>query len=85
MSRITSEAKKERIKHSLKDARAKRLNQSCKFFEFKLSKRSFNRKTREHLALVFLQAKLFVNYAIAQLNIFEMDTRKTPDLPTSVL
>ncbi len=57
MVRLTSEAKKEQIKQSLKATRAKRACQSCKVFEFKLSKRDFNRKTREHLVLVFLQAK----------------------------
>ena len=57
MARVASEAKKEQIKQSLKATRARRENQSCKVFEFKLSKQAFNRKTREHLALVFLQAK----------------------------
>ena len=59
----------------LKATRAKRQNQSCKVFEFKLSKRAFNRKTREHFKLVFLQAKWFVNYVIAQANVFEVETR----------
>ena len=75
MTRVASEAKKEQIKQSLKATRARRKKQSCKVFEFKLSKGSFNRKTREHLALVFLQAKWFVNYVIAQPNVFEVDTR----------
>jgi putative transposase len=75
MARVTSEAKKEQIKESLKATRAKRAEQSCKVFKFKLSKRAFNRKTREHLALVFLQAKWFVNFALAQKNLFEVDTR----------
>jgi len=75
MARVGSQAKKEQIKQSLKATRAKRQNQSCKVYEFKLSKRAFNRKTREYLTLVFLQAKWFVNYAIAQANIFEVDTR----------
>lgn len=75
MARVTSEAKKEQIKQSLKATRAKRAEQTCKVFEFKLSKQAFSRNTREHLILLFLQAKWFVNYALAQPNLFEVDTR----------
>ncbi len=75
MSRTTSAAKKHQIKESLKATRAKRAKQSCKVFEFKLSKGAFSRKTHEYFVLLFLQAKWFVNYALAQPNLFEVDSR----------
>ncbi len=83
MARVASEAKKEQIKQSLKATRARRKNQSCKVFEFKLSKQAFSRKTREHFTSVFLQAKWFVNYVLAQPNVFEVDT-KVRSVPVKV-
>ncbi len=75
MSRTTSDAKKQQIKASLKATRARRQTQTCQVFEFKLSKRSFTQKTREHFNRLFLEAKWFVNHALAQPNLFQVDTR----------
>ncbi len=67
------QSKNEIIKASLKSTKEKRKNQTCRVYEVKRDKSHLNSKSREHLHVMFLEAKWLYNHILSQDNIFDMD------------
>ena len=51
---------------SILATRLKRKSQTCKVFELKVDQSKLSQKSRKHLELLFLEAKWFYNYCLAQ-------------------
>ena len=58
-------AKSKAIGETLKATKAKRKTQICKVREMKVIKNKLSKEQAEHLRLLFLEAKWFYNYMLA--------------------
>ncbi len=67
--------KSERIKQSLKETRERRKSQVCKVYKLKVDRSHLSKNKREHLKMLFLEAKWLTNHLIALEDgkIFEYD------------
>lgn len=65
MNQETRLAKSKAIAETLKATKAKRKTQVCKVREMKIIKNKLSKEQAEHLRLLFLEAKWFYNYMLA--------------------
>lgn len=65
MDKETRLAKNKAIGETLKATKAKRKTQICKVREMKVIKNKLSKEQAEHLRLLFLEAKWFYNYMLA--------------------
>ena len=61
---MCSEDKKSRIKASMQNTRARRLNQICKVFECKIVEKHLNKRQRKELQMLFVEGKWFYNHIL---------------------
>ena len=59
-----------KIKATLKATKEKRVGQSCKVFELKIDVSHLNKKSKEDLKRVFLEAKWLYNFALSSEDVF---------------
>jgi putative transposase len=67
--------KNDAIRDTLNRTKERRRTQTCKQYELKIDTSHLNDKTHEHLHRLFLEAKWFYNYVLANGNVFEADYR----------
>ena len=65
--------KNETIKATLKATKERRQSQTCRTFEVKIDKSHLNTQSKEHLKLLFLEAKWLYNYILSHNRVFDMD------------
>jgi putative transposase len=75
LKRTGLQAKNETIHATLKKTRERRKTQTCKQYELKVDASHLSRQTLKALFMLFLEAKWFYNYILANANIFETDYR----------
>jgi putative transposase len=76
--------KNEAIRASLKATREKRKSQTCKAYHVKLDSSHLSRATREHLVLLFLEAKWLYNYLISQGSPDGLNYKEVQEVPVKV-
>ncbi len=82
---VDSMARNEVIKATLKATKEKRKSQICKVYEVKIDKSHLNNESKEHLHVMFLEAKWLYNHILSQDNIFNMDfDYKIQEVPVKV-
>ncbi len=72
---IVSDKKRQDIRSSLKATREKRKHQKCRVFELKITKNKLSKTASTHMSRLFLEAKWFYNWILAQPDVFNVDTR----------
>lgn len=60
--------KNEKIKESLLKTKAKRLNQKCIVYKFKINESKLSKKQKSELKMMFVEGKWFYNYVISNLH-----------------
>ena len=73
--------KNKKISDTLAATRAKRKTQSCKTFRFKIDWNNLNRKEKEQIKMMFIEAKWIYNYVLSRDNVFAL-THKDLDTIT---
>ncbi len=77
--------KNETIKNTLKATKEKRKNQTCRVYEIKIDKSHLNSESREHLHVMFLEAKWLYNHILSQDDVFDLDfDYKIQEVPVKV-
>ncbi len=76
-------SKNETIKATLKATKEKRKSQTCRVYEVKIDKSHLNNESKEHLHVMFLEAKWLYNHILSQDNIFDLDY-KIQEVPVKV-
>lgn len=84
---ITEEArlaKNQAIAEAQKATRAKRKTQICKVREMKVIKNKLSKEQAEHLRLLFLEAKWFYNYLLADHRRINIESAKVKSVPVKL-
>ncbi|WXG44254.1 MAG: hypothetical protein WED04_09505 [Promethearchaeati archaeon SRVP18_Atabeyarchaeia-1] len=76
--------KSETIRASLRATREKRRSQACKAYHVKLDHSHLSRATREHFALLFLEAKWLYNFLISRGGAAALDYKEIQEVPVKV-
>ena len=75
----------ETIKASLKATKEKRKSQTCRVYEVKIDKSHLNSESKQHLNMLFLEAKWLYNHILSQEDVFNLDfDDKIKELPVMV-
>jgi putative transposase len=74
-SSLSNQIKNKKIKESLAQTKSRRLLLLCKVYKLKIDLSRLSKQTKEHLNLLFLQAKWFRNAILSSEDIFSFDTK----------
>jgi len=70
-----TDEKREKIKQTRAETRLRRQSQSIRSYELKIVKNHLSRKTKQHLKMLFVEAKWLYNYILSEGKIFDFDTK----------